>query len=88
LPTTKEAGVPGFEIDTWYALYAPTGTPPDVIGLLAGEAKRIAGTDELKSRVDQSGATIDYIGPRACEVYRVAGHLSTAVIRKLGITAQ
>jgi tripartite-type tricarboxylate transporter receptor subunit TctC len=44
LPTTKEAGVSGFEIDTWYALYAPAGTPPDVIDLLAREIKRISGT--------------------------------------------
>jgi tripartite-type tricarboxylate transporter receptor subunit TctC len=34
VPTMAEAGLPGMESDTWYALLAPAGTPPDRIGLL------------------------------------------------------
>ena len=30
LPTMAEAGVPGFDISTWFGLLAPAGTPPDV----------------------------------------------------------
>ena len=31
LPTMAEAGLPGFDISTWYGLMAPAGTPKDVI---------------------------------------------------------
>lgn len=32
VPTIAEAGVPGYVADSWYGLYVPAGTPPDVIG--------------------------------------------------------
>jgi tripartite-type tricarboxylate transporter receptor subunit TctC len=31
VPTVQEAGVPGFEVTTWYGLFAPAGTPPAVV---------------------------------------------------------
>jgi tripartite-type tricarboxylate transporter receptor subunit TctC len=34
LPTMAEAGFPGFEISSWYPLFAPAGTPPEVIARL------------------------------------------------------
>jgi tripartite-type tricarboxylate transporter receptor subunit TctC len=34
LPTADEAGLPGFEVSTWYGLYAPAGTPQPVIAQL------------------------------------------------------
>ena len=34
LPTMAEAGFPGFEISSWYPLFAPAGTPPEIISRL------------------------------------------------------
>ncbi len=34
VPTVAESGFPGFEAAVWYALLAPTGTPPEIIGKL------------------------------------------------------
>jgi tripartite-type tricarboxylate transporter receptor subunit TctC len=34
VPTTKEAGLPAFEVSAWNALFAPKGTPPDIIARL------------------------------------------------------
>src|SRR5690606_10928756 len=34
LPTTAEAGVPGYEISTWFGFFAPTGTDPKIIETL------------------------------------------------------
>ena len=34
IPTLREAGIPEFEVDPWYGLMAPAGTPPAVIGRL------------------------------------------------------
>jgi len=55
VPTASESGLPGFEATVWYALLAPTGTPPDVV------AKLNAATNAyLKS--DKARATFDNIG--------------------------
>jgi tripartite-type tricarboxylate transporter receptor subunit TctC len=46
LPTVAEAGVPGFAVDQWYALFAPAGTPKEIIAKLYGEiAKAVAQAD-------------------------------------------
>jgi tripartite-type tricarboxylate transporter receptor subunit TctC len=35
VPTTSEAGLKGFELEAWVAIFAPAGTPPDVITKLS-----------------------------------------------------
>ena len=43
LPTVAEAGVPGFAVDQWYSLFAPAGTPKEIVAKLYGEiAKTVA----------------------------------------------
>lgn len=46
LPTVAEAGIPGFAVDQWYALFAPAGTPKEIVAKLYGEiAKAVAQAD-------------------------------------------
>ncbi len=56
LPTIAEAGVPGYESGSWLALYAPAGTPKDVIAKLAAEAVRIVKLADVRERLLQQGA--------------------------------
>jgi tripartite-type tricarboxylate transporter receptor subunit TctC len=37
LPTAAEAGVPGYEVATWYALWAPKNTPAAIVALMTKE---------------------------------------------------
>jgi tripartite-type tricarboxylate transporter receptor subunit TctC len=89
VPTTAEAGLPDLQIDTWYALYAPAGTPRDIVDRLAQAIKTITEGADFKQRVEQGGATIYYMGPDALTDYTKTevAHW-TAVIRKLGIPMQ
>jgi tripartite-type tricarboxylate transporter receptor subunit TctC len=41
IPTVAETGLPGYEATTWFGLFAPTGTPRDVVMKLNAEAKKI-----------------------------------------------
>lgn len=41
VPTVAETGLPGYEATTWFGLFAPTGTPRDVIMKLNAEARKI-----------------------------------------------
>jgi len=89
VPTTAEAGLPGLEIDTWYALYAPAGTPKTIVDLLGREVKKITENADFKARVEQTGATISYMGPDELAKYTAQEVVHwTAIIRKLGIPAQ
>jgi len=56
LPTMAEAGVPGFDISTWYGLLAPAATPPDVIAKWHAEVTKILSAPEMRERLAAQGA--------------------------------
>jgi tripartite-type tricarboxylate transporter receptor subunit TctC len=49
LPTMVEAGVPGYELSTWSALWAPKGTPPEAIKKLNGIINAFLATDASRA---------------------------------------
>ena len=55
-PTTTEAGLPSYQVATWYGLWAPKGTPPAIIEQMQAEMKKALGSDELKTAWSQLGA--------------------------------
>jgi tripartite-type tricarboxylate transporter receptor subunit TctC len=55
LPTLDEGGVKGFDMDSWAALFAPAGTPSDVITLLNAELRKIIDSSEVKSTLGAAG---------------------------------
>jgi tripartite-type tricarboxylate transporter receptor subunit TctC len=54
-PTFAEAGVPGYNADVWYALFAPAGTPSEVIARLNAATKRAVQYDVFRKRVEAEG---------------------------------
>ncbi|MGJ7578688.1 Bug family tripartite tricarboxylate transporter substrate binding protein [Variovorax sp. RHLX14] len=65
VPTTAEAGLPGFELEAWVGLFAPAGTPPDVIAKLSESVKQALAQPETKKRADTLGIEPRYLGPEA-----------------------
>jgi tripartite-type tricarboxylate transporter receptor subunit TctC len=57
VPTVQEAGVPGYEVTTWYALWAPAGTPQDVVNKLQQEVAKAMTSQLLKDVWAQQGAS-------------------------------
>jgi tripartite-type tricarboxylate transporter receptor subunit TctC len=51
LPTVIEGGVPGFEVTAWYAIYAPAGTPADVVATLQGALARGIRSGEAREKL-------------------------------------
>jgi tripartite-type tricarboxylate transporter receptor subunit TctC len=41
VPTIDEAGVPGFDALTWFGLFAPKGTPPDIVAKINADVQRV-----------------------------------------------
>jgi len=56
LPTLQEAGVPGYEVTTWYGIFAPAGTPQDIINKLQQEVAKAMQRPEIKDIWAQQGA--------------------------------
>jgi len=47
VPTSTEAGVPTYQVATWYGLWAPKGTPKDVVDKMAAELNKALNSEEL-----------------------------------------
>jgi len=56
VPTSTEAGVPTYKVATWYGIWAPKGTPKDVIDRMQAEMKKALESDELKTAWASLGA--------------------------------
>ncbi len=56
IPTVAEAGVPGFDYVTWYGLFAPAGTPRDVVNRLNSAVAKILAEPDLAKRFASQGA--------------------------------
>jgi tripartite-type tricarboxylate transporter receptor subunit TctC len=56
LPTMAEAGLPGFDISTWFGLLAPAGTPKDVIAKWNADVAKILNSPEMRERLTAQGA--------------------------------
>lgn len=57
VPTLAEAGFPAYEISSWQGLFAPAGTPKDIVAKLNGEIARMLKTPEVVERIAREGAT-------------------------------
>lgn len=63
VPTAMEAGLKDFNLDSWFALYAPAGTPAEVIQLLNTEVNKILATADIRKKAEDSGTTVDQMTP-------------------------
>jgi tripartite-type tricarboxylate transporter receptor subunit TctC len=61
--------VPGYAVDSWYGLYAPAGTPGDIIARLNEAARKAAQTDDFKKKVESEGLVITAGAPAELAEY-------------------
>lgn len=55
VPTIAEAGLPGYDASSWYALLAPARTPPAIVAVLQSAASKAMRTPELRDRLQREG---------------------------------
>jgi tripartite-type tricarboxylate transporter receptor subunit TctC len=58
VPTVAESGLPGFEALQWFGVYAPTGTPREIVARLNTEIGKILRMPDIRERFSQLGADI------------------------------
>ncbi|HTK03095.1 MAG TPA: tripartite tricarboxylate transporter substrate binding protein [Bordetella sp.] len=89
VPTTAEAGFPGFELEAWVALFAPAGTPKDVVAALNEAAKKSLETPKVKEALATAGVSAWYMTPQELD-QQVRKDIDywQPVIRKANITIE
>lgn len=58
VPTSVEGGVPTYQVATWYGLWAPKGTPKDVITAMQGELRKAFADEAVKSAWNGLGTEV------------------------------
>ena len=69
VPTMGEAGVPGFDVQSWFGLVAPKGTPKDIIARVNAEAVKALGSADIKERFMDLGAVPGPMSPEGFGEY-------------------
>jgi len=65
VPTSAEAGLPGYEVESWFAVFAPSGTPAPVVARLTREIKTIVESEPYRKKINDQGAFAAYMDPAA-----------------------
>jgi tripartite-type tricarboxylate transporter receptor subunit TctC len=55
VPTIAEAGVPGYEVEAWQALFVPAKTPHDIIGKISADTSTALADPAIKEKLTKSG---------------------------------
>jgi tripartite-type tricarboxylate transporter receptor subunit TctC len=79
VPTLAELGYP-IDFDTWYALYAPTGTSTEIVALLNAEVVRALAQPQLKERANALGIELIGSSPE-----QLAAHMKAEITRWVGV---
>lgn len=58
IPTSAEAGLPGYEVSTWYALWAPKGTPADIVERMTKELRTALQVPAIKEAWERNGSDV------------------------------
>ena len=89
VPTMAEAGLPGFEMVSWQALYAPHGTPQDIVQRLNAEVVRALQQPEVRKKMTEQlgmevvgSSSVELVAFMDKEIPRWA-----ELVRKSGATA-
>jgi len=89
VPTVAESGLPGFDYSLWVGLFAPAGTPPEVVDKIARDVRSAAQAADVKERFATLGAEPMPMTPAEFKQF-VDGEIteSAKVIKAAGIKPQ
>ncbi len=86
LPTMSEAGLPGYEVLLWFALYAPAGTPKVIVNKLQAEVAKAFSDTHIRGPLVQDGVDVIVSTPdqlarfQRAEIDKYAG-----IVKELGL---
>jgi len=89
VPSAPEAGYPDLDVSSWFAMYAPAGTPKPVIDRLTAEIEKIMKSEAFRKKAEELGAEARYMNPQQLDQYQRAELQRWGkVIKSAGIHAE
>lgn len=65
IPTAAEAGVPGYEVSTWYGVFAPKNTPPAIVERMTKELQKALQAPAIKDAWERNGSDVPDVSGKA-----------------------
>jgi tripartite-type tricarboxylate transporter receptor subunit TctC len=89
VPTVSESAVRGYEAGNWHALFAPAGTPPEIVKRLHAEVVKTLGVADIESKFTEGGAHIGGMTPDEFAVF-FRGEVAkwAKAVKLAGVTAE
>jgi tripartite-type tricarboxylate transporter receptor subunit TctC len=92
VPTIEEAGIPGLKMPFWHGIWAPKGTPPEIVAKLNAAVTHALADSNVRARLTQMGQEI-YPREQQTPQALAAHHLAEvekwgAVIKATGVKAE
>jgi len=69
LPTVAEAGLKGFEVNNWYGIFLPAGTPKDIVTRLNADVVKALAAPDVKKRLLEAGIVATSSSPEGFTTY-------------------
>jgi tripartite-type tricarboxylate transporter receptor subunit TctC len=89
VPTFAEAGIPGMDFSNWFGVFAPTGTPADIVQRLNRELNAALRSPEVVERLQRAGAEpVGGTPEQFAKIYRDEFENWKAVIQRAGIKGE
>lgn len=89
VPTMEEAGVPNFNVEHWYGVVAPAGTPKSIITRMNGDIGTVLGYPDVVAKIKLQGMEAKTATPEEMSAMIQTGFDSWgAVIRQINITKE
>jgi len=86
VPSMQELGFPGYEVTVWFALFAPKGTPADIVARLNAESRKYLATPEAREAYAKLGHEAEGSTPeQLAAIVRTDGEKYGKVIREANI---
>jgi tripartite-type tricarboxylate transporter receptor subunit TctC len=80
VPTVSEAGIPGFDVSAWYALFVPAQTPEPIIRKMHADTVAALADPATKARLEQLGVGVVGSSPEELRAYLAAEMAKWSVI--------
>ena len=63
MPTAEQAGLKNFELESWFALYAPAGTPSAIVQQINQAVAKVVNTPDAQKRAEVAGTSVQTMTP-------------------------
>ena len=80
MPTVAESGFKGFDVSTWYGVFAPAGTPASAVNAVNAEVNKLLAQADVKAAIQAQGAE-----PEAMTPAQLGAQLKTEYVQWKGI---